>query len=262
MGLVGMSIERLRHLFNVYRECMVHLAVETPKGDERSGSAFHAGDNWLVTARHCIAENKLLSATAETRRRSLGGDDHLRIEQIILASDEAVDLALLKVEEFPTRSHIGIGGHLDDWFSGEEFYLTRVLLMGYPPIPTSHSPFLVVTAGEVNAVIDRYIEPRHPYFIISCMSRGGFSGGPVISEDGDIFGVMVDSLLNDPTMAHELGWTGVLTVEPLWNLLHENGVYPGDNALFLRAVYDHDEEAMQQMLRGVVRGEESSQPST
>lgn len=64
---------------------------------------------------------------------------------------------------------------------GDELVLSKVLPMGYPPIPFSQQAVLLASEGEVNAVVDKY-SGRHPHFIISCPARGGFSGAPVLSE--------------------------------------------------------------------------------
>ena len=60
------------------------------------------------------------------------------------------------------EDHIPIGQHLDDWI-GEELVLSRFLLMGYPTVPQSDAQVLVVAAGEVNAIVDKYAGPglRH-----------------------------------------------------------------------------------------------------
>jgi hypothetical protein len=72
---------------------------------------------------------------------------------------------------------IEVGGHLDDWI-GDEFVLSKALLMSFPRVPLARFPVVVAVAGEINAVVDRYDVP-HPYFVISSIPRGGFSGGPV-----------------------------------------------------------------------------------
>src|SRR6202044_635753 len=91
--------------------------------------------------------------------------------------------------------YIPIGGHLNDWLD-DEFILWKVLFMGYPRIPLSKEPVLVVYEGEVSAIADMLGE-RHPYFIISPIARGGFSGGPVISEHDFLLGVVTQSFLEE-----------------------------------------------------------------
>jgi hypothetical protein len=221
----------------VYKYSMVRITVRTELGDLSNGSAFHIGDGWLVTAAHVVHGGKIEQIVSEYCSRDL------EIEKIICHRDERVDLAILKTnldlthyltkttihgtpEGFVQTDHIEIGGHLDDWI-GDELVLSKVLLMGYPPIPFSNGPVLLASEGEVNAVVDKYNGP-HPHFVISNMGRGGYSGGPVLSEFGFLLGVLTESLVVN-NQSEELGYSSAISVEPLLVLLQENGVYPGKN---------------------------------
>lgn len=153
--------------------------------------------------------------------------------------DERVDLAALETDfdlshylqrvtyagdERRNRAktdHIPVGGHFDYWVD-DELVLSKVMLLGYPRIPFSDRPVLVATEGEVNAVVDKYCGP-HRHFIISVMARGGFSGGPVISEHGFLLRVLTESLTNDRQDA-ELGFASAISVEPIYDLLVAAGV--------------------------------------
>jgi hypothetical protein len=216
---------------------MVRITVRTKFGDLSNGSAFHIGDGWLVTAAHVVNDGKIEEIVSEYCSQNL------EIEKIICHSDERVDLAILKtnldlnhyltkttiygsLKGFVQTDHIEIGGHLDDWI-GDELVLSKVLLMGYPPIPFSSGPVLLASEGEVNAVVDKYNGP-HPHFVISNMGRGGYSGGPVLSEFGFLLGVLTESLVVN-NQSEELGYSTAISVEPLLMLLQENGVYPGKN---------------------------------
>ena len=110
--------------------------------------------------------------------------------------------------------------HLDDWI-GDDMILHSTLVLGYPPIPFSNSPVLFTTKAEVNAVIDKYTGGR-PQFILSCMARGGFSGGLSINESGFSMGVRAESLTkdNEPT---ELGYLSVISI---YVNLSENEITP------------------------------------
>lgn len=216
---------------------MVRITVRTQLGDLSNGSAFHIGDGWLVTAAHVVNDGKIEEIVSEYCSQ------YLEIEKIICHSDERVDLAILKTnldlnhyltkttihgspEGFVQTDHIEIGGHLDDWI-GDELVLSKVLLMGYPPVPFSSGPVLLASEGEVNAVVDKYNGP-HPHFVISNMGRGGYSGGPVLSEFGFLLGVLTESLVVN-NQSEEFGYSSAISVEPLLVLLQENGVYPGKN---------------------------------
>lgn len=225
------------HLYQSYKYSMVRITVRTELGDLSNGSAFHIGDGWLVTAAHVVNEGKIEEIVSEYCSQDL------EIEKIICHSDERVDLAILKTnldlnhyltktaihgspEGFVQTDHIEIGGHLDDWI-GDELVLSKVLLMGYPPVPFSRDPVLLASEGEVNAVVDKYNGP-HPHFVISNMGRGGYSGGPVLSEFGFLLGVLTESLVVN-NQSEELGYSSAISIEPLLVLLQENGVYPGKN---------------------------------
>lgn len=216
---------------------MVRITVKTDKGDLSNGSAFHIGDGWLATAAHVVRDGEIEEIVSEYCSQNL------EIEKIIFHSDDKVDLAIIKTdldlahyltkttivnppEGFVQTDHLEIGGHLDDWI-GDELVLSKVLLMGYPPIPFSNGPVLLASEGEVNAVVDKYNGP-HPHFVISNMGRGGYSGGPVISEYGFLLGVLTESLVMN-NQSEELGYSSAISVEPLLVLLQENGVYPGKN---------------------------------
>jgi hypothetical protein len=145
----------------------------------------------------------------------------------------------------PRVDAIPLGGHLDDWID-DGLVLTRALTMGYPSVPLSSRSQLIASIGEVNGVIDRYDRP-FVHFAVSTMGRGGFSGGPVISEYGFLLGVYTGMFSENFSATG--GLPGVLSVEPLLNLLHENGIYPGNtNDPFLRELYSGLDKPLEEIL--------------
>lgn len=230
-------VKNITHLYQNYKYSMFRITVRTELGDMSNGSAFHIGDGWLATAAHIVNDSKIEEVVSEYCSQNI------EIENVICHRDERVDLAIMKTnvdldhylnkttihgtpEGFVQTDHIEIGGHLDDWI-GDELVLSKVLLMGYPPIPFSNRPVLLASEGEVNAVVDKYNVP-HPHFVISNMGRGGYSGGPVISEYGFLLGILTESLVVN-SQPEELGYSSAISVEPLLELLQENEVYPGKN---------------------------------
>lgn len=191
-----------------------------------------------MTARHVVEGRELTNLIP-----AYYGSVSLESVEIIYPSDPMVDLALLKTDfsldyymnrvnfwgrgEVKKVDHIEIGSHLNDWID-DSMVLMKVVAFGYPPIPTSPGPRLVAVRGEVNTIIDPYLGSRNPLFIISPMARGGFSGGPVLTESGWLLGVVTSSLLTDHA-APELGYGAALTIEPLWEMLFENRIFPASN---------------------------------
>ncbi len=225
--------------YQLYAPCIAMLESIGADGRIGTGTAFHIGDGYLVTARH-VVENRELTAIEPARYADVSLDS----VQIAYPSDETVDLALLKTDfslEYYMNhvsfwsdpgvtkvDHIEIGTHLDDWID-DGLILFDVIIFGYPPIPTSTEPQLVAVRGEVNAIIDPYVGSKHPLFIVSPTARGGFSGGPVLTEGGWLLGVMTSSLITDYAVP-ETGFGAALSIEPLWHLLVEQKVLPSSNA--------------------------------
>jgi hypothetical protein len=219
--------ERIRFLYSTYRSSMAHVARLDSSGDWKNGAAFHVGDGWLVSARHVV------ECATKIELTPYGGSfDQIELREIVFPTDSDVDLALLQtnLQEVARGAipDIPIGEHMDD-FLDDGFVMSKVLLMGYPPVPLSRRADLIAASGEVNALIDKYAGPRHPHFIVSSTARGGFSGGPLISEFGYLLGVMTESLRLD-SLVTELGFASAITVEPLWGLLTDNSIHPGANA--------------------------------
>jgi len=222
-----------RHIFEDYERCVLCICVELPSGDKAAGTGFHVGGGWVVTAKHVLDGNKL--------DRVVGSYGEVTSLGVIPASEADVDLALIKTDfeldhymkhhsfhgddrrNKAKTDHIPLGFHLDDWV-GSEFILSRVVLFGFPRIPTSARRDLVVVQGEVNAIVDKH-KGGSPYFIISPQPRPGFSGGPVFSEYGFLLGVLVESLTENDRDA-ELGFSAVLSIEPLLHLLASNNIRP------------------------------------
>ena len=229
-----------------FRRCRGSVAfIETrgDKGDLGIGTCFHVGDGVFVTASHVIKDRiiteiglddglatlQLLEKPEHWGQKSHGAVTIL--EGPFFHSDSSVDVACFRCEPYP-QSWISLGGHLNDWLGQYELVLHQVLLLGYPIIPFSDRPVLVASAGEVNALIEKYTR-GHPHFIVSSMARGGFSGGPALvayneadEETGTAaLGVVTESLnLNDQVA--ELGYTAVLTVEPIYHCLETHGLLP------------------------------------
>ncbi|WP_342537604.1 serine protease [Sporosarcina sp. FSL K6-1540] len=235
-------MKNFNDMYNKYSVCIVRITVKLPNGDLSSGTGFHIGKGYIVTARHVIEDNEIEEVVGEY-------SNNLEVKKVVYPKDIQIDLALLetdfnldyyinKVEivgkDVEKIDHIEIGGHLDDWI-GEEFVLTNVILMGFPPIPLSKTPILVAVKAEVNAIIDKYIGP-HPHFIISSVPRGGFSGGPVISEYGFLLGILTESL-GEQDKPTEIGFASAISIEPLLSLIHENNIDIGEGTLFIKELY-------------------------
>ncbi len=239
---------RFSDLFHAYKPSLVFIEIELPSGDVSGATSFHIGRGYLVTARHVVDGNKIRRLVSH----HYTGPADIKVGRIYLPADPRIDLAILETNfslthymtkttivgrEHLKTDHIPLGGHLDDWL-GDEFTLSKALLMGYPPVPRSKDLVLVAIAAEVNAVVDKYDGP-HPHFIISAIPRGGFSGAPVISEYGFLLGVMTESLVKEGR-AEEVGFAAVVSIQPLLDLVDDAGIDTGKNTEFMKRLFSGD----------------------
>jgi len=236
----------MKELYERYKCCVVQITVRTQVGDLTTGTGFHIGDGYIVTARH-VVEDHVIEAVAGTY-----SSQNVTIKNIFYLSNSKIDLAVLEtdfsldhylekttiIEDGKPKEkvdRIPLGSHLDDWI-GDELVLSRVVAFGYPKIPLSKEYVLVAVQGEINAVIDKYSNP-HPHFVVSSIAREGFFGGPVISEYDFLLGVLTESL-TDGDQALENGFASVISIEPLLVLLHENKIRIRENHNILYGITD------------------------
>jgi hypothetical protein len=232
-----------RAQFNRYRGCVAFIETNDAQGRIGIGTCFHVGDGVFVTARHVIEGRTItkigfddgyarlaLLEKPEHWGKKVHGSVNIEIGPHF-HNDPTIDVACFKCEPYP-KKWIPLGGHMDDWMGQYELVLHQVLVLGYPPIPFSDRPALVASAGEVNALIEKYTG-GHPHFIVSTMARGGFSGGPALvayneadeSNGTAALGLVTESLAKSDQAA-ELGYTAVLTVEPIYDCLEQHGLLP------------------------------------
>lgn len=237
----------LAELFEDYSPSVVMIEVAIPSGDLAVGTGFHIGNGYIVTARHVVE--------GVTIKNIVGGERAIEIAQILTHDDEAHDIAVLQtnftLNHYLTKTtivtsdgrrqnaktdHIPLGYHLSDWVDNS-FVMSKVLLMGFPYIAGSRTRQLVAVGGEVNAIVDRHGE-EHPHFIISPFPRGGFSGGPVISEWGFLLGVLTEEFISHGEQ-YEPGFSAVLSIEPLLDILAANGIWPPGFDKELKDEWEH-----------------------
>jgi hypothetical protein len=210
-------------IYRRYRNTMARITVVNGDGDLLSGAGFHVGSGYLLTARHVVENLHIQEIVPES-----GFGEPLDIESVILSREPNIDLALVKtnfnrVRLFDKSQVVPIGMHFDDMVD-DELTMTNVIVMGYPRVLFASGMPLVTVSGQISAVLDRY-DVHRMHFVVSTMARGGFSGGPVISEYDFLLGVATESLLVHESIP-ETGFSAVLSTEGLWHILIDNHLLP------------------------------------
>jgi S1-C subfamily serine protease/cell division septation protein DedD len=150
-------------------------AEEAKRNALSTGTGFFVtGDGYLVTNYHVISD-KNTYAVRDSKGRYYRAN--------VIARDQTRDLALLKVEgRFPALKI----GHSDSVTKGQ-----RVMAVGYPQISIQGNESKV-TDGIINSLSG--IRNDDDWFQISVPIQGGNSGGPLVSESGTVYGVVVATL--------------------------------------------------------------------
>ncbi|KYN80444.1 hypothetical protein ATY37_08150 [Vibrio cidicii] len=225
----------LKKLFDKYKGSIAYVSVQEGSGDNEKlgiGTSFHVGNGVFVTAKH-VVENKTITQVATTKRVEVETEQGYEyIDPIVLTivegplfpKDSSEDIAIFKVDNCPVHlPAIPLGNKDNLSLKDSDYVLSKAIVMGYPPIPMTRQPHLLTVSGEVNALIDLY-HSENPHFVISALSRGGFSGGVVLSEFGHAIGLVTESLLKDDVPA-ELGFMSVLNVEVIHKCVTQHFEY-------------------------------------
>jgi len=227
-------------LYNNIKEQLVVIEV-TAGIDIKCGTAFHIGEGLLVTAKHNVREQSFSLKTQEDESIPFNGE-------LFLSNDS--DIAVLKtgflprvmwrsiqtgkelLDEISSPMFISLGAYFASADMAPLYLLSDVFLFGFPPIPMTNKPELVAMRAQVNAFV-KTRQNDHNLFILSSTARGGFSGGPVIDKDQNLIGICIEALYRDHQEI-EMGFAAAVCIDPLFDLLHTNNLYPAGNDELIR----------------------------
>jgi len=229
----------LRKVYHKSRRSVAYVTVETREGIESIGTAFHIGQGYFVTARHVIENNKIIDVCITQPQSTVEGyhspplSDIERPRSLIVASEPVLapnaidDVAVFRVEEFEGLPTIPLSSVHDIHQDEDLALLTNVLCIGYPPIPLTVHPFQVAVDATVSAMIN-IRGSSYLTFVLSATARGGFSGGPILNDNGNAIALVTDSLVRDCN-AVETGFMACLSITAVADLALNCGWEPDDN---------------------------------
>lgn len=147
------------------------------------------GTGFCITGTGILATSYHVIADADSISVHHAGNKY---QATAIAIDEPNDLALLKID-FPNCPHIGIGD------SGSASLGNEVFTIGFPnPIVQGRKPKFA--KGDIAPTSGVGDDPR--MFQVSLPLQPGNSGGPLVSGEGEVIGVITAKL--DPAIAERV----------------------------------------------------------
>lgn len=160
-------------------------APQNDKGGYASGTAWQVSNNQLVTAFHVVNGAKSMGIAVNGEMKSAR----------VIASDPSNDLALIQLTDTNLSTKPLV-------LASKPAQLgSRVAVLGYP-LPDILGVKIQATTGEVSKLAGIRDDLR--FYQISAAVQSGNSGGPLISSQGEVIGV-VSSKLNAMNTLNEKG---------------------------------------------------------
>lgn len=147
--------------------------------DAGIGTGFLIAPDLVATARHVL--DGLGEFVVEFEDGSRAGH-----ADVILPTLEDLDIAVIRLQApapAPARPFR---------LARDADLLDEVVVFGFPPVPFTRDAFLVVNKGEISSEVTLHTGIQA--IVVSCLLRGGNSGGPVVDRRGHVAGVVSQNL--------------------------------------------------------------------
>lgn len=160
---------------------VIHITGEDDRQIPGNGTGFLINNKTVLTCKHVIKDmhpSEVLSIMGENYKYSTAINDSKDIA--VLTLDRPVN-GIFNFPAFNTATT-----------------LDEVLIMGFPPIPCADDAYMLSQRGEVNSIVRDYIN-KTTNIVLSSVTRPGNSGGPVISKDGYLIGMVTQFTVKGET---------------------------------------------------------------
>lgn len=170
----------LGYLAHEFSSALVAITGKHKSGDLSTGSGLHVLPEYIITCDHVLRDMEV-NRTVEVNGTTVS------VEPIISKEIPSTDVGVLRIRP-------GVPVSLPDLAFREAMVLEKVLVAGFPHIPTSTDRIPFFQAGEISTECAINTYHRNKIELFSAIARPGNSGGPVISSTGNIVGLVTQSL--------------------------------------------------------------------
>ena len=166
---------------------LVLITGVTASGDRAVGTGLLVLPGVALTCAHVITDMTIDSSVVISGMKVMV--EHCR-------SDANVDVGVVFLEE-------KIPPSLPDAAFRRAAILEEVVIAGYPSIPRGLVPTVTFQRGEIAGRIEKTMD-GYPLELLSAIVRPGNSGGPVVTMDGRIVGIVSRSLERPREVADDM----------------------------------------------------------
>lgn len=164
-------------IINQYKNSIIHITGVTNNNDAHAGSGILLNKNTILTCAHVINDMTIdkVQIVQGTERRVKSFTSH-----------KSIDVGVISLEEGQATPYKSIAFRNPN--TPEPIYT-----LGFPRIPLSRNPALVIQSGEVVSEEIKTITGDE-VFLYSAIARPGNSGGPIIASSGHVVGIVTQDL--------------------------------------------------------------------
>lgn len=186
-------------VISVMEPSLAHITGVDSKGDVHSGSGLLIDSQHVITAAHVVTDMTLDDVV------HFSGEYEATVDDVLLC-DEQRDVAVVRVTLPRAVERTVVGGLT---FRDPE-WADQVMVMGFPPVPTTLAAHLTVQTGEVvNPSVGTTANGE--WFLYSAVARPGNSGGPIVAADGRVLGLVTREFSDEAKKAGSPFFAGIPT---------------------------------------------------
>jgi hypothetical protein len=182
-------------IWHMYSEVTFQITGIDKKSDVCAGTGIVVAPHFLLTCAHVMKDAQI------DEKQIFGGQEYKVQRQL---SHDLIDVGLIEVTPQLTT--------LPGLAFRDPAITETVYTLGYPRIPLSRNPAMVMHRGEITNEGFTTLFGAD-LFLYSAISRPGNSGGPVIAANGNVVGIVSEQLSEETTDKRMPFHAGVRTSE-------------------------------------------------